>query len=263
MDDRTDSTRILLSGGSYEGVLLDQRVAEQLREMIMDGTLAPESQLPTEPELSSLLNVSRSTLRSALTILEQSGYILRRRGVGTFVAKNPPTYNHLNVNSGVTQLIRASGAQVGCIEALVAIRPAGERVAARLDVDRGSPVLAMERVRLANDRRVVFMVEYLPHSLFFVGDREISLQEIEDFVCTEQSMYVFLRERLGLEIHHGIAWLRPLMAESYLAEKLGVASGNSLLYLEQVDYDASGRPIALSDEYYVADAFTFSVYRTS
>ena len=53
-----------------------------------------------------------------------------------------------------------------------------------------------------------------------------------------------------------------LTAEGYIAEKLQVARGNSILHIEQVDFNFSGEPVALADEYYVADAFTFSIYRS-
>jgi GntR family transcriptional regulator len=249
-------------GESYDSTSLAQRVAEQLREMIMQGRLEPEMQLPTEPELSTRLNVSRSTIRSALTILEQGGFILRRWGVGTFVAKNPTTYNNLNINSGVTQLIRSSGAEPGCVELLIVTRPASEHVANHLGLELGAPVVVVERVRLADERRIVFSVEYLPQDLFKTQDVEVPTEEIEGYLKVNHSMYGFLRERLDLEIHHGVAWIRPLTAESYVAEKLQIPRGSSLLHLEQVDYNLSGNPVALSDEYYVADAFTFSVYRS-
>lgn len=255
-------TKRTWEGEAYDGTSLAQRVAEQLREMIMQGRLEPEMQLPTEPELSTMLNVSRSTIRSALTILEQGGFILRRWGVGTFVAKNPTTYNNLNFNSGVTQLIRSSGAEPGCLELLIVIRPASEHVANQLSLEPGAPVVVVERVRLANERRIVFSMEYLPQALFTTQDGEILIEEIENYLKVNQSMYGFLRDRLDLEIHHGVAWIRPLTAEGYIAEKLQVPRDSSLLHLEQVDYNFSGEPIAQSDEYYVADAFIFSVYRS-
>lgn len=261
-DQQLFDTKIVWDGEAHDSASLAQRVAEQLREMIMQGKLEPETQLPTEPYLSTMLNVSRSTIRSALTILEQGGFILRRWGVGTFIAKNPPTYNNLNINSGVTQLIRSSGAEPGCRELLVVTRTASEHVANQLCLEPGAPVVVVERVRLANDRRTVFSLEYLPQELFEMQDGEVSVEEIEVYLKVNQSMYGFLRERLSLEIHHGIAWIRPLTAEGYIAEKLHVARGSSLLHLEQVDYDFSGDPVALSDEYYVADAFTFSIYRS-
>jgi GntR family transcriptional regulator len=261
--EETEALVVDWPGESYASTPLGHRVAEQLRTMIMGGKLKPESQLPNEPELSSLLNVSRSTVRSALTILEQGGYVLRRRGIGTFVVKEPPTFNRLNVNSGVTQLIRSSGAQPGCAEVLVTHRPASDHVAKRLDLEQGTPLVTIERVRLANERRVVFSLDYLPHSLFQLPREEIPLAEIEAFIASHQSMYAFLRQRLTLELHHGIAWIRPQMAGTYIAEKLQVPRDSSILYLEQVDYTGGGVPIALADEYYVADAFTFSVFRSS
>jgi GntR family transcriptional regulator len=249
-------------GEAHDSTPLAQRVAEQLREMIMQGKLGPETQLPKEPDLSALLNVSRSTVRSALTILEQGGFILRRWGVGTFIAKNPPTYDNLNINSGVTELIRSSGAEPGCIELLVTTRPASEHVANRLCLEPGAGVVIVERVRLANERRTVFSQDYLSQSLFSTQEGELPLPEIEDHLRQNQSMYAFLRERCRLEIHHGIAWIRPLTAEGYIAEKLQVPRGSSILHIEQVDFDFSGEPVALADEYYVADAFTFSIYRS-
>jgi GntR family transcriptional regulator len=255
-------SKISWDGEAHDSTPLAQRVAEHLREMIMQGKLGPETQLPTEPDLSTLLNVSRSTVRSALTTLEQGGFILRRWGVGTFIAKSPPTYNNLNINSGVTQLIRSSGAEPGCTELLVTTRPASEHVASRLCVEPGAPVVIVERVRLANERRTVFSQDYLPKTLFRMQESEISLPEITDYLTQEQSMYALLRERCGLEIHHGIAWIHPLIAEGYIAEKLQVARGSSILHLEQVDFNISGDAVALADEYYVADAFTFSIYRS-
>lgn len=251
------------SGDTYDGTPLAQRVAEQLRSMIMDGELEPESQLPNEPDLSSYLNVSRSTIRSALTILEQGGFIQRRWGVGTFIAKAPPNYTNLNLNSGVTQMIRSSGARPGCAELLLTVRPASEHVASRLSIDPGVPVLIIERVRMANELRVVYAQDYLPHSLFHMKEGEISLAELETHILEKQSVYAFLRERMSLDIHHGIAWVRPLSAEGFIAEKLQVQRGSSILHLEQVDFANNGEPIALSDEYYVADAFTFYIYRSS
>jgi GntR family transcriptional regulator len=252
-----------ISGDSYDNTTLAHRVVEQLRALIMEGKLPPESQLPNEPDLSAYINVSRSTVRSALTILEQGGFIQRRWGVGTFIAKNPPTYNNLSINSGVTQLIRSSGAEPGYAEFLITTRPASEHIANRLSLEPGEPILVLERVRLANDRRVVFCLDMLPLALFQNQNRKIPLYEVEQFIREHQSMYAFIRERLSMEIHHGVAWIHPLSAESYLAEKLSIPRGSSILHLEQVDMGDDGEPIALADEYYVADAFTFYIYRSS
>ena len=59
-----------------------------------------------------------------------------------------------------------------------------------------------------------------------------------------------------------MAWLRPVAATPDLAQRLQILVGSGLLYIEQVDYDTENRPLVLADEFHVADAFTFTVYRS-
>jgi len=256
-------TNAIREGGARDGTQLVQRVTEKLRKMIMEGELPPETQLPNEHDLSNQLNISRSTVRSALANLEQTGFIHRRWGVGTFVSKNPPTYSNLSINSGVTQLIKSSGEEPGSIEILVTTRPASERVSTLLSIELGAPILVLERVRTANDDRVVFTVDYLPLSLFQMPDGDNALDEIEKYLKEHQSFYDFLFQNVAVEIHHGQAWIRPCCAGEVVAEKLQISSDSNILHLEQVDFDTNGEPVALADEYYVADAFRFYVYRST
>src|SRR5205085_3880592 len=69
-----------------------EETVERLGTAIKVGLLPPGSRLPPERELAEQLDISRSTLRQALTALVQSGHLLaaRGRGGGTFVAESPP-----------------------------------------------------------------------------------------------------------------------------------------------------------------------------
>ena len=69
-----------------------EETVERLGTAIKVGLLAPGSRLPPERELAEQLDISRSTLRQALTALVQSGHLMaaRGRGGGTFVAEAPP-----------------------------------------------------------------------------------------------------------------------------------------------------------------------------
>jgi len=69
-----------------------EETVERLGTAIKLGLLAPGSKLPPERELADQLDISRSTLRQALTTLVQSGHLVaaRGRGGGTFVADEPP-----------------------------------------------------------------------------------------------------------------------------------------------------------------------------
>jgi DNA-binding transcriptional MocR family regulator len=62
-----------------------RQLAEALRLLILDGRLALDSRLPGERELATALNVSRTTVASALAQLRDEGYILSRHGSGSRV----------------------------------------------------------------------------------------------------------------------------------------------------------------------------------
>ncbi len=69
-----------------------EETVERLGTAIRVGILPAGSRLPPERRLAEQLGISRSTLRLALTTLEQSGHLvaLRGRKGGTFVAERPP-----------------------------------------------------------------------------------------------------------------------------------------------------------------------------
>jgi GntR family transcriptional regulator len=240
---------------------LPEKVAEQLRGMVLRGELAPSAQLPTEPELSRALNVSRATLRAALDSLAREGVVVRRRGVGTFVAEQPLAANNLNLNWGVTEVIRATGAKPGTIDLTMRVELADERHIQRLSLPPEAMVLIIERVRLADERPVAFSRDVVPLSLLPGPADEALLSELDAFLMREHSLYAYLRDTLGLDFHHAGAWLRPVVADPALAEKLDTTPGSPVLYIEQVDYNTAGAPLVLADEFHVAGAFTFTVYR--
>ena len=71
---------------------LSEQTADRLYEMIVDeGRYAPGSKLPNENELSVALDVSRTTLREAISFLVAQNILEIRRGKGTFVAGDLPT----------------------------------------------------------------------------------------------------------------------------------------------------------------------------
>jgi GntR family transcriptional regulator, transcriptional repressor for pyruvate dehydrogenase complex len=66
-----------------------EKAVEQIRELIQSGNLSPGQKLPTEQELGKQLNVSRSSVREALRVLESEGMVDVRRGLGTYIAEQP------------------------------------------------------------------------------------------------------------------------------------------------------------------------------
>jgi DNA-binding FadR family transcriptional regulator len=75
------------------GGLVEQAV-RRLGEAIGQGVLAAGERLPAESELAQRFVIAPSTLREALTILREAGYVTTRRGRhgGSFVAEDLPVH---------------------------------------------------------------------------------------------------------------------------------------------------------------------------
>lgn len=235
------------------------RAADGLRRAIRQGSYGVEGRLPAEPALSAQLGVSRGTVREAVSILEQEGIVFRKQGLGTFVLRAlSGLTNNLNSNFGVTDLIVAAGKAPGTVGVQVSESVADEQLAGYLDIAPGSPVVLIERTRTADSRPVAHTTDLL--SVEFLKDHGIELSRIEARLQANQSLYGTLRSA-GIVIQHGVAQLSPVAVDPALAERLEIAPGTLLFKLDQVDYEANGRPVLVSVEHLVAGLLAVQVYR--
>jgi GntR family transcriptional regulator len=234
--------------------LLSHTLRDKVTSWIGRAGFRPGQQLPPEPDLAAELGVSRATLRETLRSLEDEGFLMRTRGAGTFLANRPRVRNNLDANFGVTEAIRASGMRAGIERASTVRRPSSERERERLLLQAGEEVVVVERVRTADGRPVVVSTDVLPAHL---------LENRRDTVgrLVRGSIYSTLERDLGIAVHHGVATFAPARATASVAASLRVGRGTLLLYLSQIDYDDSGRPVLASDEHHLADAFEFMVIR--
>ena len=76
-----------LDAGS--GVPIYRQLVEQVRREVMLGRLQPGDQLPSVKEVVDALSVNPNTVVKAFGELEHQGLVVRRQGVGTFVAASP------------------------------------------------------------------------------------------------------------------------------------------------------------------------------
>jgi len=230
---------------------LRHRLAEELRGRIVSGEWRPGERLPSEPKLARRESVSRSSMRAAITMLEEEGYVNRRHGSGTYVSHRPALASDLGRNFGVSSLIASLGLEPGSVEQTYGTEPASQSVAAALDVPPGEPVSVLRRVRTANGRRVVDVTDWC--RVDHIGPEELR-------AIGEGSIYAALAER-GLAVDHGVAHLSPDNADEHLGHRLDVPRGTLLLTFDQIDRTADGVPVLVSREHHLADAFTFTVVR--
>lgn len=225
-------------------------LAVTLQSRISDGVYPSGSRLPSEPDLALQLGVSRPTLREALRVLARDGWLVRRHGSGTFVANRTPVPNSIEVNFGVSELIRSAGKVPGTSHLSYRIEQASGEIAERLGLFEGTPVEVLTRVRLADGAPVVHSVDYVPQHILPAGalvDPAVSLYE--------------LLASAGHPVLQGVAHLRAVLATTSLAKELGVARGAALMRIDQVDSDETSTAMVYSIEHHRPEAFDVVVRR--
>jgi len=132
-----------------------EQVAEQLRQLILKGELAPGDRLPVEGDLCAIFGVSRSTIREALRALAARDLVHTVRGTtgGTFVSKTDVSKvsQYLETSIGLM-----SGAEAITVAEILEARELLEVPAARLACSRATPE-QIEALREALDREVASM----------------------------------------------------------------------------------------------------------
>jgi DNA-binding GntR family transcriptional regulator len=232
-------------------ISLRHSLAEELRTRILAGEWRPGERLPSEPELARRRFVSRSSMRAAITVLEEDGFVSRKHGSGTYVLHRPALPNDLGRNLSVSSLIRSTGMEPGTEASTAGAVPAPAAVAEALGVEEGEPVSCLRRVRTADGRRVVDVTDWCRTD-------HLAPEELPDL--PEGSNYAALADR-GLAVAHGVAQLTPQNADGEVAARLGVPQGALLLTIDQVDRTADGVAVLVAREHHLVDAFTFTLLR--
>lgn len=230
---------------------LRHRLADELRGRIHSGEWGPGDKLPSEPELARRRTVSRSSVRGAIAMLEEEGFVSRRHGSGTYVTHRPALPNDLSRNFGVSSLIDSTGLESGTADEAYELVDAPPAVAAALRVEAGTGVSSLRRVRTADGRRVVDTTDWC-------RTEDLNPEELREL--GDGSIYAALAAR-GLAVDHGVARLTPGNADADTARRLDVATGALLLTIDQIDTTADGVPVLVSREHHLADAFSFTVIR--
>ncbi len=118
-------------------------VKQHLLDLIV--TLRPGAPVPTERELASDLDTSRTTVRQALSELVVEGKLVRRQGSGTYVAE--PKITWPLYLASFTEQVQANGFTPSSQILRTGRIPAGVDLADKLGLAVRAPVYKVERVR--------------------------------------------------------------------------------------------------------------------
>lgn len=231
------------------GVPLYRQIQSDLRERIVSGELAPGSRLETEQGLMARYEVSRATVRQALAGLVTEGLVEIRRGLGTYVRKGAMEHR-LGGFYTYSREIERHGMRPGTRVRSLRVESADARVAAMLEIEPGDEVVALARIRLADDEAIVTEISYLP------SERFAGLERV-DF--SRRSLYDTLTADFGVRPVRARETFEPVLMTAAEAAELSGHPGNPALRVERTTFDAEGRVIEYCLSTLRVDRYHYSV----
>jgi len=214
----------------------------ETRQRVLDliENLNVGDSIPSERQLAGDLGVSRLTVRAALDELVREGYLLRRRGAGTFVAE-PKVAKGMTISS-FSEDMRQRGLTPGSRTLELQVVPAGARLGRILHVSPAEPVTVAKRLRLADGE---------PMAIELLHVRESLLPGLSATDLEADSFYDLLANRYGIEIVGGEQTVEPTVTDEEESATLGVPLHSPALLFERVTRTTTGEIVE----------FTVSVYR--
>jgi GntR family transcriptional regulator len=227
-----------------------EEVRQGLLHDLFAGELRVGTKLVNEQGLAERFDVSRSTIREAVSALVTAGFLERRHGSGTYVVGLPGPRHALDATLSYTHMIAEAGMTPGLRVLSVETRTATSDERGALDLTSEEPVRRLERLRTANGRPVVYSIDIVP-------ERYVSSVTDKAF---NRSLYDVLTS-IGEPVLSANATLLPVAADRKLSRLLKVKIGSALQQITEVDYTKSGRPIVFSSEWHVPGVFELRVHR--
>src|SRR3954454_21800120 len=134
------------------------------RQQILDliETMQVGAAIPPERKLSTDLGVSRLTVRAALDQLEREGYLVRRRGSGTFV-REPKIAQELTITS-FSEDMQRRGMRPGSRTLSLEMTMAGAYLGRALHVSPSERIVVAKRLRMADGETMAIETLHVPAS---------------------------------------------------------------------------------------------------
>ena len=227
----------------------------QLKELILseirDGNYKSGSLIPTENELSDAFEISRTTVRQAITELVQEGWLYRVKSKGTFVSRPKISQDFIkkieSYNDQMTRLGMVPSTEV----TEFSIQKANEQVSAALQIPEKSNVIFLCRRRFIDGEPLVTLKTYLPYDkCAFIMDCDLSKASLYQVLAARGDEFrVFQIQRM----------IEAVEATANDASNLNMKKGKPIQYFSSIGLNAFGVPLEYSLARYRGDRSRFEV----
>ena len=213
--------------------------------LVSSGDLAPDDQLPSEREIAEIADVSRVTVRKAISELVSDGLIEQRQGAGSFVCGNANRFEQsLSTLVSFTENLQARGIASSSRVLQSGLFSPTSAEAMVLGLSTHHRVSRIHRLRSGNNGPMALEYSSLPEDVLPRPDK------------VELSLYELLRAR-GIYPTRAIQRVTAVNATAPVADLLDLAEGAAVLQIERTAFLASGRPFEFTSGFYRSDIYDF------
>ncbi|WP_141432162.1 GntR family transcriptional regulator [Bacillus sp. 03113] len=220
----------------------------EIKELIEKKDLKPGDLIYSERELSEKYDISRMTVRQAITNLVNEGILVRQRGKGTFVAK-PKVEQALQGLTSFSEDMAVRGMVPKTKIIDFQMITSTKKIAEKLAVESGTLVYEVKRLRLADDIPMAIETSYLPANFFKGLTKEI----------VQTSLYHFIENELHLKIAHATQTLESSVVLKKEAEILDLKEGSPVLLIERFSFLENEKPFEFVKSIYRGDRYKFTI----
>jgi GntR family transcriptional regulator len=200
--------------------------------------------IPSERQLSADLGMSRLTVRAALDDLVRDGYLVRKRGSGTFVSE-PKIAQELTMTS-FTEDMRRRGMIPGSRTLELRTTSAGPWLGRIMHVSPSERIVIVKRLRLADEETMAIETLHVRASLV----PGLSSEDLE-----HHSFYTLLTERYGIDIVGGRQTIEPTVTDEDESTVLGVPLHSPAFLFERTTNSRTGEIVEYVRSLYRGDRY--------
>jgi len=229
------------------------QLAETIRGRILRNEYRTGELISSAKDIEKEFEVSAITVRKAMNILVQEGYLNSRQGIGTKVTKRPDDLAELKLSGNFwdwvdSALTRHLKPETDILE--IATVPCPKRIAELLKIKNNELIWRMKRVRKINGQPASFIVNHASLDLMAgVGKKHFS----------KQSFLKVFRDHCGVQLSGVEQSVWATVADIDISKKLEVDFGDPVFLVENTYLDSSKKPVEVSCFYFRGDRY---VYKT-
>ncbi|KGP91612.1 GntR family transcriptional regulator [Pontibacillus chungwhensis BH030062] len=220
------------------------QVKHSIIENIKNQSWKPGEKIPSENQLMQQHQVSRSTIRQAISQLAQEGILETKRGKSTTVKKKPS--DHVK-NPGVIQTEKGSEFSVHLIRTVHGKKM--DFAKKMLGLTEEQSVYMYERLRLADGIPIAFQQLFVPeHIVEALTDEDLLVFDFHSHL-----------EEIGVIASYSKDYVSASLANTYEADFLGVVAGDPLVDLTRITLGIDQSPLEYCRTKYLPSYFDFTV----